>query len=56
MVDRGGDQGAVAAPLQPGAQVILAHVVGADIAAQQRGLMDVVDRRSAGQSANLGRQ
>ena len=31
MIDGNGDQRAVAAPLQPGAQIIFAHVVGADV-------------------------
>ena len=51
MVDRRGDQGAVGAPLQAGAQIVFAQVIGGDIASQQRGLADVVDGGSTGQRA-----
>ena len=44
MIDRNSDQGAVAAHLETGAQIIFAHVVGDDIASQQRGLTHVVNR------------
>ena len=35
MVDRGRDQGAVGAGFQPGAQIVFAQVVAADIATEQ---------------------
>ncbi len=43
MVDRGGDQGAVRAQLEAGAQIVFAQVIGADIAPEQRRLAGVMD-------------
>src|SRR5260370_315636 len=56
MGDRGCDQRAVGALLEAGAQVILALVVGGEIAAEQRRLSDVMDAGAARQRANQRHQ
>ena len=43
MIDRDGGRRAVAAKLEPGPQVVLAQIVGGEIAAEPRGLEPVMD-------------
>ena len=56
MLHRDGDQGAVAARLKPGAQIILAQIVGSDIASQQRALAGMMHHATPRQSANQRHQ
>ncbi len=52
MINRDGGWGAVSAFLETRAQIILAHIVGGDIAAEQGGFAGVMNELPAGQSAN----
>ena len=56
MVDRRGDQDAVAAQLKAGAQIVFTQVIGGDIASELRRLMRVVDARPTRKAANQRHQ
>ena len=56
MVDRRGDQTAIFAHLEPGAEIVLAHVIGGDIPSEQCGLVGVVDDGSPRQCTNQRQQ